>query len=185
MAQNDDDSASGVEALVIVVVVFGRGDAVTGKYQGRFDAGTRGKAQRNKGFLEVQPFGVVTLSVDGDVHATELCPHHQVKVLEVFAVVAAGPQSELAKGVGDVVARQIEFPGSVATALQLIARQELDWLEKLVGGERLSGLRPAKLCRAFDEADETYAKSEGDERPVSSEDRSFSFWLPHVRSFRE
>ena len=173
VAQNDGDSATHVEALVVVVVVLGRGDAVTGKYKRRLDAGTGREAQRNKGFLQVQLFGVFALPVNGEVLATELCTHHQVKVLKIFAVVAARFQSELAKMVGDVVARPIQLLCSVAATFELIARQELDGLEKLLSRERSSRLRPAKFSKVCYEGEQTYAKPEGGEHPVAAEYRSF------------
>src|SRR5207249_9676567 len=72
-------------------------------------------------------------------------------VLKIFAVVAARFQSELAKMVGDVVARPIQLLCSVAATFELIARQELDGLEKLLSRERSSRLRPAKFSKVRSE----------------------------------
>jgi hypothetical protein len=46
VAKNDDDAAGCIEALIVIVVVFGSSDAVSGKNKRGIHRGIRGEADR-------------------------------------------------------------------------------------------------------------------------------------------
>src|SRR5882724_11439924 len=145
MTKHDHDLARHIEMRVVVIVVFGRGNPVAGKYQGRINRRVCRETERDEGLLDLQLFAFRGLLVMQRIISSEFCPDHKREVLQVRALIPTRFEPEFAEAVGDVFGSLVEFASAVATSLKLVAGEVFDRFEKFLSGDLTAGIRPNNL----------------------------------------
>ena len=141
--QDNHHLAPDVDALEVVVVVFGSGDAVAGEDErgGDFRVDTALPGQREVGTHdEVARGGGADLRPEVRLLAVELRLHHG-KVLEVGGAGTRRFQSGAQVEAGDVLGGNAPFMAQGIAAAHLIGREEIDVaLERVRGDRRQTGI---------------------------------------------